>query len=317
MNPSPSLKIMRQAALWLVRLDDEPSEADQRDFNAWLALAPEHHDAVQRLQGSLASLKELPQGPARTALGSIARQPAGGRALKALALAAIVLVPGALALQQYPLAYLMADIRTGTGEWSTRQLADGTWLSLDGRSAVDVQFDPHNRTLHLISGEILLDVAKDANRPFRVITDQGSIRALGTRFVVEKQDGATRLAMIESSTEVKNPDQRMTVHAGQQVRFDASGIYPQAAVNGSEIENAWKHRQLIVKDQPLPQILEQLTRYHSGYLMFDSAELASINVTAVLPADDSERALRLLARSLPIKISSFTPWVTRVSLEQP
>lgn len=308
---------MRQAAQWLVRLDDEPSETDQRDFNHWLALAPEHRLAVQRLQGSLATLKELPQGPARVALGSITRPPAGARALKALALAAIVGVPGALALQQFPLAYLMADIRTGTGEWNTRQLADGTWLSLDGRSAVDVQFDPHQRTLHLISGEILLDVAKDAQRPFRVITDQGSIRALGTRFVVEQQAGATRLAMIESSTEVKNADQRMTVNAGQQVRFDTSGIYPQTAVNGSEIENAWQHRQLIVKDQPLPHVLDQLTRYHNGYLMFDSAELATLNVTAVLPADDSARALRLLARSLPIKVTTFTPWLTRISLDQP
>jgi transmembrane sensor len=42
-----------------------------------------------------------------------------------------------------------------------------------------------------------------------------------------------------------------------------------------------------------------------------------LRVTAVLPADDSQRALRLLARSLPIKIEHYTPWITRVSLEQP
>ena len=158
-------------------------------------------------------------------------------------------------------------------------------------------------------------MAKDARRPFRVVTDQGSIRALGTRFVVERLDGATRLAMIESSTEVKNIDQHLTVHAGQQVRFDASGIYPQPAVNGSEIENAWKQHLLIIKDQPLAQVLEQLTRYHTGYLIFDRSQLADIKVTAVLPADDSPRALRLLARSLPIKITAFTPWMTRISVQ--
>lgn len=314
-SPSPSLKVMRQAAVWLVRLDDQPGAADHRAFNDWLALAPEHREAVKRLQGSLAPLHELPKAPARAALSGISYQPSGTKALKALALAAIVLVPGALALQQFPLAYLMADIRTGTGQWSTQQLPDGTWLSLDGRSAVDITFDQQNRTLHLISGEILLDVAKDARRPFRVVTDQGSIRALGTRFVVERLDGATRLAMIESSTEVKNIDQHLTVHAGQQVRFDASGIYPQPAVNGSEIESAWKQHLLIIKDQPLAQVLEQLTRYHTGYLIFDRSQLADIKVTAVLPADDSPRALRLLARSLPIKITAFTPWMTRISVQ--
>ena len=315
MSRAPSLKVMRQAAVWLVRLDDQPSDADQRAFNEWLALAPEHGNAIERLQGSLAPLRGLPQAPARAALATLTHQTPGGRTLKALALAAVVLVPGALALQQFPPAYLMADIRTGTGEWHEQQLPDGTWLRLDARSAVDLNFDAQNRTLHLISGEILLDVAKDANRPFRVITDQGSVRALGTRFVVERLDTATRLAMIESSTEVKNAEQQRTVHAGQQVRFDHSGIYSQAAVNGAEIEQAWASHQLIVKDQPLSEVLDQLNRYHSGYLMFDRTELTKIKVTAVLPADDSARALRLLARSLPIKIATFTPWVTRVSLD--
>lgn len=315
MSRAPSLKVMRQAAVWLVRLDDQPSDADQRAFSEWLALAPEHANAIERLQGSLAPLRKLPRAPARAALATLTHKTSGGRALKALALAALVVVPGALALQQFPPAYLMADIRTGTGEWREQQLADGTWLRLDARSAVDLNFDAQSRTLHLISGEILLDVAKDAGRPFRVITDQGSVRALGTRFVVERLDGATRLAMIESSTEVKNAEQQRTVHAGQQVRFDHSGIYPQAAVDGAEIEQAWTRHQLIVKDQPLSEVLDQLNRYHSGYLMFDRTELAKIKVTAVLPADDSARALRLLARSLPIQIATFTPWMTRVSLD--
>ncbi len=311
----PSQKIMRQAAVWLVRLDDEPSQADQHAFEQWLAVAPEHLDAIERLQGSLAPLRDLPLAPTRAALATLPHHSPGRRALKALALAALVLVPGALALQQFPPAYLMADIRTGTGQWHEQQLPDGTWLRLDARSAVDMDFDTHNRTLRLISGEILLNVAKDTHRPFRVITDQGSVRALGTRFVVERLDGATRLAMIESSTEVKTAEHQRTVHAGQQVRFDQLGIYPQGAVDGAELEQAWARRQLIIKDQPLSQVLDQLDRYHSGYLMFDRSELANLKVTAVLPADDSPRALRLLARSLPIKITSYTPWMTRVSLE--
>ena len=311
----PSLKIMRQAAVWLVRLDDEPSAAEHRDFAEWLALSPEHRNAIERLQGSLAPLRELPLAPTRAALATLSHRSSGKRALKALALGALVLLPGALALQQFAPAYLLADIRTGTGQWHAQKLADGTWLRLDARSAVDLDFDAHSRTLRLISGEILLDVAKDANRPFRVITDQGSVRALGTRFVVERLDGATRLAMIESSTEVKNAAQQRTVHAGEQVRFDQAGIYPQGSVDGAEIEQAWARHQLIIKDQPLSQVLDQLDRYHSGYLMFDRTELASLQVTAVLPADDSPRALRLLARSLPIKITTYTPWMTRISLE--
>ena len=81
---------------------------------------------------------------------------------------------------------------------------------------------------------------------------------------------------------------------------------------GSGEEQAWARHQLVVRERPLVEVLEQLDRNHSGYLLFDRKALANIRVTAVLPADDSARALRLLARSLPLRIDHYTPWVTWV-----
>ncbi|MCO7504800.1 MULTISPECIES: FecR family protein [Pseudomonas] len=306
---------LRKAAEWLVRLDDSASAGDQQAFEAWLASDPQHLEAVRQLQGSLAPLRELPRAPARAALKRIAPQPRGKRALKALAISLGLLLPAGLVLQHYPPAYLMADIRTGSGQWTTQQLPDGSRISLDGRSAVDLQFDAQSRTLRLLSGEILLDVAKDASRPFRVVTEHGSIRALGTRFMVERSEHSTRLAMLESSTEVKSAGSSRTVSAGQQVRFDATGIQPLQAVDAAGLEQAWASHQMMVKEQPLGEVLERLARNHGGYLLFDAKALAHLNVTAVLPADDSERALRLLARSFPIRVQHYTPWVTRVTLE--
>lgn len=315
MSTAPASTVMREAAQWLVRLDDDADADTQAAFTAWLAADPAHVDAVRRLQGSLAALHELPKAPTRAALNSITRPRSARGGLKALAVALALLLPLGLVLQQYPPSYLMADIRTGTGQWSTQKLPDGSRISLGGHSAVDLHFDEQSRTLRLISGEILLDVAKDASRPFRVVTAYGSIRALGTRFVVEQLDGATRLAMIESSTEVKSVGTTLTVIAGQQVRFDASGVHALEAIDGLGLEQAWTAHQLIIKEQPLSQVLERLSRNHRGYLMFDAKALAGLKVTAVLPADDSERALRLLARSLPIKVDAYSPWLTRITLK--
>lgn len=306
---------LRQAAEWLVRLDDDASPADQQAFSAWLAANPEHQEAVRVLQGSLAPLRELPRAPARAALKRVAARPAGKRTLKALALGLALLLPVSALMQHYPPAYLLADIRTGTGQWSSQQLPDGSRISLDGRSAVDLHFDARSRTLRLLSGEILLDVAKDASRPFLVVTEHGSIRALGTRFVVERSDASTRLAMLESSTEVKSAGSTRTVGAGQQVRFDAHGLQPTEAIDAAGLEQAWANHQLVIREQPLGEVLERLGRNHGGYLLFDAKALAHLKVSAVLPADDSQRALRLLARSFPIRVEHYTPWVTRITLE--
>ncbi|MEE1922528.1 FecR family protein [Pseudomonas sp. 148P] len=313
MSVSPA--VLHQAAEWLVRMDDEPDAAAREAFRAWLAADPAHVQAVQALQGSLAPLHELPRAPVRAALGSVGAR-RGGRTLKALALTAVLALPAGLALQQFPPAYLLADIRTGVGQWSSQQLPDGSRIRLDGRSAVDLQFDGQTRTLRLVSGEILVDVAKDASRPFLVVTEHGSVRALGTRFVVERLGESTRLAMIESSTEVKSAGSSVTVSAGQQVQFDAQGIQPAQPVDGAGLEQAWEAHQLVIREQPLDQVLERLARHHGGYLSYDAKALAGLKVSAVLPADDSERALRLLARSLPIKVEHYTPWVTRISFER-
>lgn len=317
MSKSPSEQVLQEAAEWLVRLDGEVGAAERNGFRDWLQADPEHVDAIERLQGSLAALRELPREPARAALDSIIRRRVRRQPIKALALVALLLLPVGLALQQFPPSYLLADIRTSTGQWTTQQLPDGSHISLDGRSAVDLQFDGHNRTVRLIQGEILVDVAKDATRPFRVLTEHGSVRALGTRFVVEQLPEASRVAMIESSTEVDSIGRRVAVQAGQELHFDATGPGALQPIDAVGLQSAWQHHQLLVREQPLDQILERLARNHHGYLLFDAKDMQSLRVTAVLPADDTQRALRLLERSLPIELEQYTPWITRVSLQKP
>lgn len=317
MNKSPSERVLQEATEWLVRLDGEVDAAQRNAFRDWLDADPEHLEAIERLQGSLAARRDVSHEPAREALDSIARRRAGRKPIKALALAALLLLLAGLALQQFPLSHLLADIHTGSGQWSAQRLADGSHISLDGSTAVDLQFDDQRRTVRLLQGAIRLDVTKDDTRPFVVLTEHGSIRALGTRFVVEQLSDASRVVMIESTTEVESVGKRVFVQAGQALRFDAAGPGSLQAIDGAGFELAWERHQLLVRDQSLDQVLERLARNHSGYLMYDAKTLQLVRVTALLPADDSQRALRLLAGSLPIKVEHYTPWITRVSLEQP
>ncbi|MCY1368110.1 Protein FecR [compost metagenome] len=159
-----------------------------------------------------------------------------------------------------------------------------------------------------------MDVAKD-KRPFYVDTPQGSVRALGTRFTVERQEDATLVTMLESTTLIENAGQSLQLTAGQRVRLGADGPGEVEQVDAKAQEGAWANRQLLAQDQPLSDVLERLSRHQRGLLLFDRQALAAIRVTVMLPVDDSARALRLLERTLPIQVSHFTPWITRVSLK--
>lgn len=314
MNKSPSVKALQEAAEWLVRLDGEVDTVERNAFRDWLNADPEHLAAIERLEGSLAALHELSREPAREALDGIVRRRILRQPIKALALAALLLLPVGLAIQQFPLSYLLADIRTNNGEWRSQTLPDGSLISLDGNSAVDLQFDAQRRTVRLVQGEIRVDVVKDASRPFLVLTEHGSVSVMGTRFVVEQLGDATRVAMINSTAHVESDGKRLAVHGGQEVRFNATGLGTPQSIDPAALEQAWLQHQLLVHEQPLNLVLERLARNHHGYLLYDAEALEVLQVTAVLPADDSQRALRLLARSLPIRLEYYTPWITRVAL---
>lgn len=313
MSASMPTAILRQAAEWLVRMDNRPDAECQRAFQAWLAAAPEHAAAVARLQGHLAPLQALPAQAARNALRRTGRKPRT-RALQALALAACLIPSALMGIKQWQQGYLLADLSTSSAEWLDRPLADGSQIHLDGDSAVDVHMDGAQRRIRLLRGEILVDVAKD-KRPFYVDTPQGSVRALGTRFTVERQEDSTLVTMLESITLIESSGKSLQLRAGQRVRLGTAGPGEIERVDAQAQESAWGKHQLLAQDQPLSDVLERLARHRRGLLLFDRAALADMRVTVVLPIDDSPRALRLLERTLPIQVTHFTPWVTRISLK--
>ncbi|WP_339547618.1 FecR family protein [Pseudomonas sp. RA_35y_Pfl2_P32] len=315
MKPAIAPQVLRQAAEWLVRLD-HGSDADaqtEQQFRAWLAADPLHREAIARLQGHLAPLQEL---PARAALRRA--QPAQRRALgvKGLALLAVLGLTAGTGYPYWQSGYLLADHRTDSRQWRHEYLADGSQLQLDSSSAVDLDFDSTQRRVRLLEGEILVDVAKDAHRPFYVDTPHGTIRALGTRFIVERNGDATLVSMLESSTRIDSGGRSLTLNPGQRVRFDAQGLGAVSQVDGRALQAAWSAHQLLAHDQSLADVLTRIARHHRGLLIFDRQALQALRVTAILPADDSDRALRLLARTLPIEVKSYSPWITRVSLKR-
>lgn len=313
--------LLATAADWLVRLEEMPEQRPA--FAAWCARDPRHQVAVDSLQQTLQRFAPLATAPARAALDAAQRlepeRPNRRPGLAALTLTLGLLLPATLWLQANSPAYLLADLKTGTGEWRETRLADGSRLVLDARSAVDLEFDARQRRLRLIQGDILVDVAHDSGRPFIVDTPYASIRALGTRFVVEQNGSATWVTMLESRTEIRSTatGATVTLAAGQRLRLDAQGPGPAQRMDVAPLARAWQRQQLVVWERPLAEVLATLARSQPGYLSYDASDLAAFKVSAVLPQDDPAAALTLLARSFPLEVRRYGPWLTHVAVVSP
>ncbi|MDN2677799.1 FecR domain-containing protein [Janthinobacterium sp. SUN033] len=314
-----------QAARWIVRLSaDDPAERDsaQAGFAAWKAADPLHATAAAGMENLLRQLNAVrePAGgdhrPARAALAAIAPKPRQRlRQLAAASAVAVLTLTGALAFSERP-AYLLADLRSPTGQWSTHTLADGSQLTLAGNSAVNVHFNAGERHVELVQGDILVDVAKDAQRPFIIDSRQAAIRALGTRFSVRREDGATILSMLESKVLAQVPQHpAVVVQAGQRTRITDDGVGPITAIDAASVQEAWRAYQLVVDDLPLAEVLDELARHRPGQLHYDRAQIAGIRVAAVLPLDDTDKALQLLIDNFPqLRIRMLTRYLVMVDV---
>ena len=313
-----------QAARWIVRLSaDDPAERDtaQAGFAAWKAADPLHASAAAGMENLLRQLSAVrePAGddhrPARAALAAIAPKRPRQRLRQAAAASAVavLLLTGTLLIGERP-AYLLADLRSPTGQWQTHTLADGSQITLGSDSAVNVRFNAGERHVELVRGDILVDVAKDAQRPFFVDSGQAAIRALGTRFSVRSEDGATILSMLESKVLAQVPQHpAVVVQAGQRTRITDDGVGPLTSIDAASVQDAWRARQLVVDDLPLAEVLDELARHRPGQLHYDRAQIAGIRVAAVLPLDDTDKALQLLIDNFPqLRIRMLTRYLVMV-----
>ncbi|MDN7142090.1 FecR family protein [Pseudomonas sp. JQ170] len=309
---------------WMVRLSAGNTDATlQAQFDQWLASDPSHAQAWKRLQDRLGGACQTVRSLDRRAPGQagearrVLLQPTTTRRDLLRSVAAIGVLGGGLwlgARSQMGEA-LLADLRTGRGERRSFNLADGSRLSLNAGSAVDLQFDVQQRLLILRQGELVIQVASDPRRPLRVRTAQGDVRALGTRFLVSQEDGATRLVVLEHSVRASLFD-----GTGQDVQEgQAALLLPQRieALGNDEVHRAdWLNGRLNVLDDSLDAVVEALRPYYRGFVRVEP-EVRGLRVQGVFPLDEPQRAFAALAETLPVRIEHYSPWLTLIRAKDP
>ena len=303
-----SAQVLDAAIAWQLSLDPG-NPVEREEFAKWHAAHEEHARAWRQL-GLLDQRFSVTSGPARAAL--LQSHEGIRRRVRKLGsgLASIVAVLG-LALyggERYlPLDYWLADQRTATGEQRILRLSDGTVINLNTHSAVDVRFDETRRRVILQDGEILVETGHGDARPFIVETREGSMRALGTRFLVKHEEDGTRLSVLKSAV-AANPQasrEEQILREGQQVLMRNNGLGPIVALNPGA--DAWTRGMLVVENARLEDLVHELSRYRPGYLGV-APEIADLRITGSFPLKDTDLALRALLPTLPVQIERHTQW---------
>lgn len=303
-----SASVLDAAIAWQLSLDSA-NPLEREAFARWHAAHEEHARAWRQL-GLLDQRFSVASGPARTALLQ-SRESLRRRMRQMGSGVASVVVMIGLALfageRFLPVDYWLADQRTATGEQRTLRLSDGTLLNLNTHSAVDVRFDAKQRLIVLQEGEILVETGHGDARPFIVETREGSMRALGTRFLVKREEQGTRLSVLQSAVAAhpQSSPQEQILREGQQVLMRGDGLGPVLALNPGA--DAWTRGMLVVDNARLGDLVGELGRYRRGHLGI-APEIADLRITGSFPLHNTNLALSALLPTLPVQIEQRTPW---------
>lgn len=308
--PTPLTAVQQQALDWLTRLNSgDCSVAERRQFADWLAENSTHLAAYREAEAFWRRLDEL-NTVAEDQLFAARRYMADARDTRrkrrywpALAMAASI--TGVLLLNPQLWPWLSADYyQTAKGERKTVQLSDGSSIEMNTDTELRVAYTDTRRVVWLVRGEAWFAVGHNDAQPFEVIAGDGRIRDIGTQFNVYRQDEKITVAVQEGEVGVSTDDSTQTqnLRAGQQTGYDNAGRLDKIGNSDLNAIGAWRSGLLVFKQQPLPEVLKQLARYHKVSFDLPDAALQTLSVSGRFPANDLNQTLNTMANALSVKI---------------
>lgn len=296
------------AHAWLARLRGPHDAYDEAAFEDWYAADPAHaaaYDAVLDTWERADTAALRPSATDRAASPRAANRGWSGRRLAAAA-AVVLAITGTLMVDQIATpggSAQAATLASRVGEIRTVALADGSRVTLDTDTVIDVLYGPQERRLQLRRGRARFAVAPDADRPFRVLGGAAMIEARGTRFDVEIRGSALIVSLLSGKLAVRSgSDSDRTLVAGERLAVaPAAGRASLTPVSPAELR--WPSGMLSFENAPLGEVVAAANRYAAAQVRLPEQAMRGLRFTGTVRARDQAGLARLLAATFDLSVA--------------
>lgn len=294
-----------ESADWAARIDAGPlSDGQKVALEFWLAGDVRCLGAFARMQ-AIAAVTDRARALGQSFVPpDVSRMPSrrillvGGTAVAATALVGIV------GMGSFPTS--SENYRTAKGEARVVALEDGSVLTLNTDTELDVSYSNQRRSVTLLRGEAVFDVAKNPKRPFFVAAGEVTVRVVGTSFSVSKLDASpiqilVREGIVDVSLPARPgaPSVRLLRNNKTLVQSGATGI-SRSAVGDTELQRslAWLDGHLAFEGQTLEQAAAEFARYSDTKIVIADPSLAHEEIAGFYRANDPVGFAKSIAISL-------------------
>jgi transmembrane sensor len=353
------IKSMSEAAgAWHDRMHREKvSDETRRALADWLAASPRHkeqYESIERIWKDLQAAAEDPQILAlrhETALRLTRRTTSMTRPVRWGVAAAVGFVCIATVIaavrsigDPFGAGGLLnalfggtAHYQTVTGERLAFALRDGSQVTLDTQSELEVNFTDTERTVRLKRGQAFFEVAKDSLKPFVVEVQGRRFVAVGTAFDVRVDGEQVKVTMVEGTVRAEHAhpvplptaprDTRpgkstspgrgpaddagrsgqaspagMLISAGEQLVSDAQRedhVRPADA----EDSTSWRRGELVFANTRLADAIAEINRYSNIKIQLEDADLADLRLSGLFATGRPTVFVEAVTTYFPVEVT--------------
>lgn len=320
----------RSADEWFARRRLGLSKAkDDAQFEAWLS-DPQNAAAYREIEdlsddlGAVAATEEVRQMRVAALALAPARRPVGRAAWPiAASLLIAVAAAGAWTLagvgegeriattSEATQAPAVKRYVTKVGERLNVRLEDGSLVTLNTNSVMEVAFTPRRRDVRLLQGQGMFQVAKNSERPFVVAAGDRRVTAVGTAFDVRIDAGKVRVVLAQGHVVVDpiRPDglarvlpalERVDLRPGEQLSKDIAGP---ASVSVADVDRvlSWREGQVVFRDDDLAAAIKEMNRYSSTQILIEDPGVADLKISGVFGVSRPENFLAAVTAFYPLE----------------
>ena len=325
MSKSGSRDDSMDMADWDARLRSPDCSADDRKaFESWYAESAANRKDFDGLTDLLGTIREMRDEPELRSLQEWAVDPNDIRAPKRRALAArsavfaatVAAVAVGLTVfvqsgSERPVDDVAPTYSTAVGERSTVYFVDGTVADLNTDTELRLQFTKEHRSIELIKGQALFNVAEDESRPFVVIAGDQRIVAVGTVFDVRVNGSEVAVTLIEGRVDVApeaeagsiEPPTPIRMRVGERLTTSsASGsVAPVVEQTDAKRATIWREGRVFFDKTKLADAIAEMNRYSLVKIELDQESLADIPVSGMFRTGRQSNFVETLESYFPLK----------------
>jgi transmembrane sensor len=309
------------SAYFVSRSADGLTSHEQDLLGVWLAADQAHALAYERANKAWRSFDDTAGNEILSAMRAhaTASRPQGRGGLWYAIAASIAVLLVATTVLVSPLRQLLVSPAGGPtaaqlawvqyasahGEVRNVRLPDGSSMTLDTDSVAQAHFSPAERSIRLLKGRGLFEVAKDVARPFAVDAVDRRVVALGTRFEVDTTGDALRVSLFRGKVAVQPlaPGARTVVLNPGQRFSEKNGLNTVQSIDTTADERpGWVSGFIDFDDTPLREAATEINRYSRTQIAVGNPTVAAIRVSGQFRTGDAARFAQTVSEVYPVKV---------------